>query len=47
MNDVRAYTNAIDAVAAARDLFKSRNIGADQLPSASGPQLPLDEAAEA
>jgi 4-carboxymuconolactone decarboxylase len=28
-------------------VFKSRNIGADQLPPASGPRLPLDEAAEA
>lgn len=41
------WANAIDAIPAARDVFKSRNIGADQLPSASGPQLPLDEAAEA
>ena len=41
------WANAIDAVAAAKDVFKNRNIGADQLPPASGPQLPLDEAAEA
>ncbi|WP_314948643.1 carboxymuconolactone decarboxylase family protein [Bradyrhizobium cosmicum] len=41
------WANAIDAVSAAKDVFKSRNIGADQLPPASGPQLPLDEAAEA
>ena len=41
------WANAMDAVAAAKDVFKSRNIGADQLPPASGPQLPLDEAAEA
>jgi 4-carboxymuconolactone decarboxylase len=34
-------------VAAAKNVFKSRNIGADQLPPASGPRLPLDEAAEA
>jgi 4-carboxymuconolactone decarboxylase len=37
----------MDAVAAAKDVFKNRNIGADQLPPTSGPQLPLDEAAEA
>ena len=41
------WANAIDAVSAAKDVFKSRNIGGDQLPLASGPQLPLDEAAEA
>jgi 4-carboxymuconolactone decarboxylase len=41
------WANAIDAVSAAKDVFKSRNIGADQLPPASGPQLPIDEAAEA
>jgi 4-carboxymuconolactone decarboxylase len=41
------WANALDAIPAARGVFKSRNIGADQLPSASGPQLPLDEAAEA
>ena len=34
------WANAMDAVAAAKDVFKSRNIGADQLPPASGPQLP-------
>jgi 4-carboxymuconolactone decarboxylase len=41
------WAHAMDAVAGAKDVFKSRNIGADQLPPASGPQLPLDEAAEA
>ncbi|WP_346283297.1 carboxymuconolactone decarboxylase family protein [Bradyrhizobium sp. 40] len=41
------WANAMDAIPAARDVFKSRNIGADQLPSTSGSQLPLDEAAEA
>jgi 4-carboxymuconolactone decarboxylase len=41
------WANAMDAIPAARDVFNSRNIGADQLPSASGPQLPLDETAEA
>jgi 4-carboxymuconolactone decarboxylase len=40
------WANAMDAVPAAKDVFKSHNIGADQLPPASGPQLPLDEAAE-
>ncbi|UWU71985.1 carboxymuconolactone decarboxylase family protein [Bradyrhizobium sp. NC92] len=40
------WANAINAIPAAREVFKSRNIGADQLPSSSGPQLPLDEAAE-
>jgi 4-carboxymuconolactone decarboxylase len=40
------WANAIDAIPATKDVFKSRNIGADQLPPASGPQLPLDEAAE-
>src|SRR5215207_5534488 len=41
------WANAMDAVAAAKDVFKTRSIGADQLPPASGPQLLLDEAAEA
>jgi 4-carboxymuconolactone decarboxylase len=41
------WANAMDAVVAAKDVFKSRNVGADQLPPASGPKLPLDEAAEA
>jgi 4-carboxymuconolactone decarboxylase len=40
------WANAMDAIPAARDVFRARNIGADQLPPASGPQLPLDEAAE-
>jgi 4-carboxymuconolactone decarboxylase len=40
------WANAMDAIPAARDVFKSRNIGADQLPPTSGPQLPLDEAVE-
>lgn len=40
------WANAIDAVPAAKEVFESRNIGGDQLPPASGPQLPLDEAAE-
>ena len=40
------WANAMDAIPATKDVFNSRNIGVDQLPSASGPQLPLDEAAE-
>ena len=40
------WANAIDAIPATRDVFASRKIGADQLPPASGPQLPLDEATE-
>ena len=40
------WANAMDAIPAAKDVFESRNIGVDQLPPASGPQLPLDEATE-
>ena len=40
------WANAMNAIPAARDVFRSRNIGADQLPPKSAPQLPLDEAAE-
>ncbi|MCG2628497.1 carboxymuconolactone decarboxylase family protein [Bradyrhizobium sp. WYCCWR 13023] len=40
------WSNATSATSALSEVFKSRNIGADQLPPASGPQLPLDEAAE-
>jgi 4-carboxymuconolactone decarboxylase len=40
------WANAMDAIPAARDVFKNRSIGADQVPPASGPQLPLDEATE-
>ena len=40
------WANAMDAIPATRDVFKSRKIGTDQVPPASGPQLPLDEAAE-
>jgi 4-carboxymuconolactone decarboxylase len=40
------WANAMDAIPAAREAFKSRDIAADQLPPASGPQLPLDEATE-
>jgi 4-carboxymuconolactone decarboxylase len=41
------WANAMSAVPIAKEVFKARNIGSDQLPPASGPQLPLDEAAEA
>ncbi|RXH14420.1 carboxymuconolactone decarboxylase family protein [Bradyrhizobium guangzhouense] len=40
------WANAMGAIPAARQVFQSRKIGADQLPSASAAQLPLDEAAE-
>ena len=40
------WANAMSAVAVAKDVFARRGIGADQLPQASGPLLPLDEAAE-
>jgi 4-carboxymuconolactone decarboxylase len=39
--------NALSAVAAAKDVFAARKIGADQLPPASPTLLPLNEAAEA
>jgi 4-carboxymuconolactone decarboxylase len=41
------WANAISAVAIAKDVFAARKIGSDQLPTASPPLLPLDEAAEA
>jgi 4-carboxymuconolactone decarboxylase len=41
------WANAMSAVAVAKDVFARRGIGADQLPAASGPLIPLDEAAEA
>jgi 4-carboxymuconolactone decarboxylase len=41
------WANAISAVAVAKEVFAQRSIGPDQLPAASGPLLPLDEAAEA
>jgi len=40
------WSNAMEAIPVARDVFNSRNIRADQLPPAAGPQLPLDETAE-
>lgn len=41
------WSNAGGAVAAAREVFAARRIGADQLPAASPAPLPLDTAAEA
>jgi 4-carboxymuconolactone decarboxylase len=41
------WANAMSAVAIAKDVFGKRQIGADQLPPASGELLPIDEAAEA
>ena len=41
------WTNAMSAVAAAKNVFSARNIGSDQLPAASPSLLPIDEAAEA
>jgi 4-carboxymuconolactone decarboxylase len=41
------WSNAMAAVAVAKDVFAQRGIGPDQLPQASPPLLPLDEAAEA
>jgi 4-carboxymuconolactone decarboxylase len=41
------WSNALAAVAIAKDIFERRGIGPDQLPPASPALLPLDEAAEA
>jgi 4-carboxymuconolactone decarboxylase len=41
------WSNAMFAVAAAKDVFAKRHIGTDQLPRANEKPLPLDEAAEA
>jgi 4-carboxymuconolactone decarboxylase len=41
------WGNAISALDIAKDVFAQRGIGPDQLASASGPLLPLDEAGEA
>lgn len=41
------WGNAMSAVAVAKDVFAQREIGADQLPPASPPLLPLNEATEA
>src|SRR6266704_1128182 len=40
------WANAMSAIAIANDVFVRRKIGTDQLPAASPPLLPLDEAAE-
>jgi 4-carboxymuconolactone decarboxylase len=41
------WTSAMSAVAVAKDVFSARGIGADQLPPAAGPLLPIDQASEA
>jgi 4-carboxymuconolactone decarboxylase len=41
------WGNGMSAVAAAADVFRARGIGADQLPPAEGPLLPIEEASEA
>jgi 4-carboxymuconolactone decarboxylase len=41
------WAHAMSAVAAAKDVFAARNIGTDQLPSASPALLPINETAEA
>jgi 4-carboxymuconolactone decarboxylase len=41
------WANAMAAVAAAKDVFAERKIGADQLPAVTPTPLPLDQAAEA
>ena len=41
------WANAMSALAATKDVFAKRRIGADQLPSPSPKPLPLNEAAEA
>jgi 4-carboxymuconolactone decarboxylase len=40
------WANAMSAVAVAKDVFRARGIGVDQLPPSSGPLLPIDKAAE-
>ena len=40
------WANAIGAAAVVKGVFEQRKIGADQLPAASPPPLPLDQAAE-
>jgi 4-carboxymuconolactone decarboxylase len=41
------WATAMSAIAVTKDVFAARNVGADQLSPASGPLLPLNEAAEA
>jgi 4-carboxymuconolactone decarboxylase len=40
------WGNAISAVPVAKDVFRERGIGADQLPPAEAPLLPIDQASE-
>lgn len=40
------WANAMDAIPSVGNVFRNRNIGIDQLPPPSGPQLPLDDASE-
>ena len=40
------WANAMSAVAVAKEVFRARGIGADQLPPASGPLLPIDQVSE-
>jgi 4-carboxymuconolactone decarboxylase len=41
------WANAMTGVDAAKNIFRARGIGGDQLPPASPPLLPLDDASEA
>jgi len=41
------WPSAMSAVAVAKNVFRARGIGADQLPPAAGPLLPIDDASEA
>jgi len=40
------WGNAMSAVAVAKDVFRDRGIGPDQLPPTAGPLLPIDQEAE-
>lgn len=40
------WANAMSAVAVAKEVFRARGIGADQLPPAEAPLLPIDQASE-
>jgi 4-carboxymuconolactone decarboxylase len=40
------WPSAMSAVAVAKNVFRARGIGADQLPPAAGPLLPIDDASE-
>jgi len=40
------WGNAMSAVAVAKDVFRDRGIGPDQLPPTAGPLLPIDQGAE-